>query len=86
LFKDIGCVSLHVEDALSYNAANDEMIRCMKSLKRTNQKKHRPKLKKTKSKVDRLNEKLTKRMSTSKSHRRECIGKVKSVLVGGIDE
>ena len=38
------------EDALSYDAADDEMIRCMKSLKMTNKKKQRPKLKKTKAK------------------------------------
>ena len=56
-----------VEDALPYDTADDEMISCMKSLKRTNQKKHRPKLKKIKNKVDKLNEKLTKRLTTSKS-------------------
>ena len=31
LSKDIGCISLQVEDALPYDAADDEMIRCMKS-------------------------------------------------------
>ena len=52
LSKDIRCVSLQVEDALPYDAADDEMNRCMKSSKRTNQKKHRSKLKKTKNKVN----------------------------------
>ena len=41
LSKDIGCVSLQVEDALPYEAAYDKMICCMKSSKRTNQKKQR---------------------------------------------
>ena len=38
--KDIGCVSLQVDDTLLHDAADNEMICCMKSLKRTNQKKH----------------------------------------------
>ena len=66
LSEDIGCVSLQVEDAFPHDAADDEMICCMKSSNMTNQKEHRPKLKKTKNKVDRLNEKLIKRLSTSK--------------------
>ena len=60
LSKDIECVSLLVGDALPHDAADDEMMHCMKSLKRTNQKEHKLKLKKTKSKIDRLNKKLTK--------------------------
>ena len=41
---------MQVEDALPYDAADDKMICCMKSLKMTNQKKHKSKLKKAKKK------------------------------------
>ena len=55
------------EDALPRDAtADDEMIQCTKSLKRTKLEEHRPKLKKIKSKVKRLNAKLTKNLSSSK--------------------
>ena len=37
LSKYIRCVALQVEDALPHDTTDDEMIRCMKSLKRTNQ-------------------------------------------------
>ena len=47
LSKYIGCVSLQVEDGLPHDA-DDEIIRCMKSIKLTNQKKHRLELKKAK--------------------------------------
>jgi len=51
---------------------------------RTNQKKHKSKLRKKKSKLERLKGKLTKRLSSSKSPTKRMHWKVASVLLAGI--
>jgi len=53
LSNDIECISLQVEDVLLRDD-DDWMIRFMQSLKRTNQKNYRSKLKKIKNKLERI--------------------------------
>ena len=66
LFDHVRCFFVLDEDALPYDD-NDWMISCMQNLKRTNLKKHKLILKKTKSKLERLNVKLMKKLISSKS-------------------
>ena len=64
LSNDIECISLQVEDVLPRDD-DDWMIRFMQTLKRTNQKKYKSKLRMKKRKLERLKAKLTKRLSSS---------------------
>ena len=68
LSSQIESTFLQVDDAWPYDDADvGGMIQCLKSLTRASQKKHRPKLKKTKNKLERLHAKMTKRLSLSNS-------------------